>query len=127
MSPESLIIKADFNIHVDDRNNLDSVKFLDLLDSIMGLQQHVDKPAHANTGISSTWLLNPSNGQFNNWKADDGPIILRPYVDIMTTLKSTKPPITFKGHTYRKIKSIDIDLLTKDLAASDLCKHTPES
>jgi hypothetical protein len=46
----------------------------------MGLQQHVDKPAHANTGISSTWLLNPSNGQFNNWKADDGPIILRPYV-----------------------------------------------
>lgn len=30
---ESLIIKADFNIHVDDRNNLDSVKFLDLLDS----------------------------------------------------------------------------------------------
>ena len=46
---------------------------------------------------------------------------------VMTTLKSTKPPITFKEqHTYRKIKSIDIDLLTKDLAASDLCKHTPD-
>ena len=45
------------------------------------------------------------------------------HMSVMTTLKSTKPPITFKGHTYRKIKSIDIDLLTKDLAASDLCKH----
>jgi hypothetical protein len=48
-------------------------------------------------------------------------------MSVMTMLKSTKPPITFKEqHTYRKIKSIDIDLLTKDLAASDLCKHTPD-
>jgi hypothetical protein len=37
MSKEPLLILGDFNIHVDVAENLDSIKFLDMLESV-GLQ-----------------------------------------------------------------------------------------
>jgi hypothetical protein len=40
MSKEPLLILGDFNIHVDVADNLDCIKFLDMLESV-GLQQHV--------------------------------------------------------------------------------------
>ena len=40
---EELLIVGDFNIHVDISNDVDAIKFLDLLDSV-GLQQHIKKP-----------------------------------------------------------------------------------
>jgi hypothetical protein len=45
MSKELLLILGDFNIHVDVADNLDSIKFLDMLESV-GLQQHVKHPTH---------------------------------------------------------------------------------
>ena len=42
---ERLLITGDLNIHVDDRSNPDTRKFLDLL-HCFGLQQHVKQPTH---------------------------------------------------------------------------------
>lgn len=42
---DSILITGDINIHVDDPTNDESLKFLDLLES-MGLEQHVNEPTH---------------------------------------------------------------------------------
>ena len=45
LSPEPLVIAGDMNIHVDDPDDSDAIKFLDLLDTY-GLTQHVNTPTH---------------------------------------------------------------------------------
>ena len=45
LSKERLLVLGDFNIHVDVPNDIDAVKFLDLLESL-GLEQHVTEPTH---------------------------------------------------------------------------------
>ena len=40
-----MLVPGDFNIHVDVPNDIDAVKFLDLLESL-GFEQHVTKPTH---------------------------------------------------------------------------------
>ena len=42
---KNIIIAGDFNIHIDDKNDLDSEKFRDSLE-VMGLDQHVYFPMH---------------------------------------------------------------------------------
>ena len=53
LSKEQLVIVVDMNIHVDDANDLDACKFLDLLESF-GLKQHVVEHILILTGISLT-------------------------------------------------------------------------
>ena len=48
LSKEQLVIVGDMNIHVDDANDLDACKFLDLLESF-GLKQHVVEHTHIQT------------------------------------------------------------------------------
>ena len=43
LKKEHLVIAGDFNIHVDVPHDPDSVKLLDLLQSV-GLQQHITEP-----------------------------------------------------------------------------------
>ena len=45
LSSEPLVITGDFNVHVDDSNDPDATKLLDLLDSL-GLCQHVTQSTH---------------------------------------------------------------------------------
>ena len=40
-----MLVLGDFNIHVDVPNDIDAVKFLDLLESL-GLKQHVTEATH---------------------------------------------------------------------------------
>ena len=42
---KNIIIAGDFNIHIDDKNDLDSEQFRDLLE-VMGLDQHVHFPTY---------------------------------------------------------------------------------
>jgi len=43
--PEPLVTTGDMNIHLDDPNDSDAIKFLDLLDTY-GLTQHINTPIH---------------------------------------------------------------------------------
>ena len=45
LSKDHLLILGDFNIHMDVSTNADTVKFMDLLESL-GLEQHVRGPTH---------------------------------------------------------------------------------
>ena len=45
LSPEPLVITGDMNIHVDDPNDPDAIKFLDLLNTY-GLTQHINTHTH---------------------------------------------------------------------------------
>ena len=49
-----MLVLGDFNIHVDVPNDIDAVKFLDLLESL-GLEQHVTKPTHIWSHIRSLY------------------------------------------------------------------------
>ena len=43
--PSKLLVLGDFNIHVDDCNNADGMRFLNLIGSL-GLQNHVTSATH---------------------------------------------------------------------------------
>ena len=59
LSPEPLVITGDMNIHVDDPNDSDAIKFLDLLDT-HGLTQHVNTPTNTVLATPLTLLLHVS-------------------------------------------------------------------
>ena len=46
LSPEILLISGDFNFHLDDMANTNTMKFNEILETF-GLKQHVSKPTHS--------------------------------------------------------------------------------
>ena len=123
MSKEPLLILGDFNIHVDVAENLDSIKFLDMLESV-GLQQHVKHPTHVGghtldliitRQIDRIISVEPRADQF-----------LSDHSSTLCFLQFEKPRITLKAVTYRKWKSVNIENLNRELKESELCKNPPE-
>ena len=49
-----MLVLGDFNIHVDVPNDIDAVKFLDLLESL-GLKQHVTEATHIWSHVTSRY------------------------------------------------------------------------
>ena len=50
LSPEILLISGDFNFHLDDMANTNTMKFNEMLETF-GLKQHVSKPTHSSNHI----------------------------------------------------------------------------
>ena len=50
LSPEILFISGDFNFHIDDMANTNTMKFNEMLETF-GLKQHVSKPTHSSNHI----------------------------------------------------------------------------
>jgi hypothetical protein len=125
MSKETLLILGDFNIHVDVADNLDCIKFLDMLmlESV-GLQQHVKHPTRVGghtldliitRQIDRIISVEPRADQF-----------LSDHSSTLCFLQFEKPRITLKAVTYRKWKSVNIENLNRELKESELCKIPPE-
>ena len=64
LSKEHPVIAGDFNIHVDVPQNPDSVKLLDLLQSV-GLQQHITEPTQIQ-GHTLDLVITPSSDDILN-------------------------------------------------------------
>ena len=90
-SSEQLIITGDFNIHVDDQQNVDSVKLIDLLHS-MGLRQHVNKPTHKHGHTFDLCITRQVNSLIIGSSLTDS--LFSDHMSVIETLRSTKPPIT---------------------------------
>lgn len=111
---------GDFNLHVDDLENSDSMKFLDLLESY-GLQQHVTVSTHKH-GHTLDLII-------TRQLIKDSPCVDRYISDhaaVLCSLHSDKPSLTAKNVSYGKLKAINLDSLNEDLAASKLCQDSPE-
>ena len=121
LSVEPLLIVGDFNLHVDDPNDAVAVAFLDTLESL-NLEQHVTGPTHVHnhtldlaiTRQSDTVLLRQPKVGY----------LFSDHAPIFCSLKSVKPRLSAKSHTYRKIKAVDVAALKDDLSVSPLCKDS---
>ena len=122
LSTERLLITGDFNVHVDVPEDRDSIRLLELLES-MGLQQHVNQPTHEH-GHTLDLIITRRNDEV----VTDHPSIDHLFSDhfaVLCNLNIAKPSLPTKHVSYRKIKSIDIEALELDLASSKLCRETP--
>ena len=116
------MITGDFNIHVDVADDPDSIKLLDLLESV-GLRQHVTQPTHVH-GHTLDLLITRWSDQI----IKDPPYVDRvisDHVSLLCKLHPVKPAMTIKKVTYRKLKSVDLQSLNRDLATSALCNDPP--
>ena len=117
---EQLLISGDFNIHVDNAEDTDAIKLIDLLESY-GLQQHVTSPTHIHNHILDLIITRQTDQLLGNT-----PCISRYISDHATVLcfiRCDKPPLSVRKVSYRKLKSVNVVSLNEDLATSELCQN----
>ena len=115
---ERLLITDDFNIHVDDCSNPDTQKFLDLLDSF-DLQQHVKQPTHRDGHTLDLSITRKSETLVEDEPTVD--LFISDHATVLTRLRLSRPGLSLKTTTYRKIKSINLESFHSDIQASSLC------
>ena len=113
-----LLITGDFNIHVDDCSNPDTQKFLGLLECF-GLQQHVKQPTHHDGHTPDLSITRKSESLIDDEPTVD--LFISDHAAVFTRLRLSRPGLSVKTTTYRKIKSINLDSFHCDVQASSLC------
>ena len=103
---EQLLITGDFNIHVDDANDVEGKRFLDMLTSF-GLNQHVNQPTHCNGHTLDLIVTRMSESLVTRT-----PLVhhfISDHAAVLCWLDSAKPCLSVKTVSFRKFKSIDRD------------------
>ena len=123
LSKEELLILGDFNIHIDVAGDSDANKLSDFFESV-GLQQHVEQHTQAQGHTLDLVISRRSDNIIEDLPRVDR--FLSDHGTVLFSLKSIKPSLLEKTISYRKLKSIDLNSLQSDLAATDLCRNPPE-
>ena len=110
-----MLITGDFNIHVDDCSNPDTQKFLDLLDSF-DLQQHVKQPTHRDGHTLDLSITRKLETLVKDEPTVD--LFISDHAAVLTRLVLSRPGLSQKTTTYRKIKSINLDSFHSDIQAT---------
>ncbi|CAH3104989.1 unnamed protein product [Pocillopora meandrina] len=117
MCPEALVISGDFNLHLDDLRDSDTKKLEDLLETF-NLSQYVSGPTHL-SGQTLDLIITRSS--------DDivlaSPKTTFPISDhfiIQCPIGFSRPALSYKKLTFRKLKNIDIAAFSADIASSML-------
>ena len=103
---------------MDDCSNPDTQKFLDLLDSF-DLQQHVKQPTHRDGPTLDFSITRKSETLVEDEPTVD--LFIFDYAAVLTRVGLSRPGLSLKTTTYRKIKSINLDSFHSDIQASSLC------
>ena len=112
-----MLVLGNFNIHVDVPNDIDAVKFLDLLESL-GFEQHVTKPTHIFGRTLDLFITRRTETLLGSTTRS-----CRYFSDhsaVCCSICIKKPAPQAKRVTYRKTKSVDLDGLKQDIAKSRL-------
>ena len=115
---EQLLITGDFNIHVDDPQDSDAWKFLELLEGL-GLEQHVDKPTHRDGHTLDLTITRMSECLVSHTPVVDQ--FISDHAAVLCWLTPPRPVLSVKTSSYRKIKSINMEQLKRDLQSTALC------
>ena len=122
MTTEPLIMAGDFNIHVNVPSDNDAIRFLDLLSS-MGLQQHIDFPTHVSGNILDLLITRSSDSRLIRDVQPDS--YFSDHCSVLFLINTSKPQLSRKEVSFRKIKAIDTTAFMEDLSASRLCQDPP--
>ena len=121
-----LIFAGDFNIHVNNNQQPDSIAFNDLLASY-DCKQYIETPTHT-SGNTLDLCIVPHQSQLsvNNISQDD---YLSDHCFISFNINVTRPPVAKVPVKFRKLKAINRDDLRADLdlVCNDLIKLEGEA
>ena len=119
-SPGSLLIVVDFNFHIDDDENLQARRFMEVLESY-NLKQWITEATHVN-GHTLDLVITKSDDALVG-----GVSILDPAISDHSSVKVNlliqKPQFKKKVVKYRKLHSIDFDAFCHDITNSTLLKE----
>ena len=124
LSNDPLLITGDFNIHVDCTDNLDSIKFLDLLEST-GLKQHVRGATHCSGHTLDLIITRQTDNIITSIPRVDH--LFSDHNAVLCILESNAVPLTQKHISFRKLKSVNTEALKGEISCSDLCKNPPSN
>ena len=111
--PGEIILSGDFNIHIEDKNHVQAVRFLDLLDCF-GLTQHVDVPTH-----TSNHVLDLIITRSETMRPSSPPSIhtlLSDHFAVFGYFTVAKRPYETKQLSLRKLTDIDSALFRQDIS-----------
>jgi hypothetical protein len=114
--PGKLLITGDFNVHWDDDNNTEKIRFADLLSSF-DLIQHVNVPTHASGHTLDFVITRKSDNLVTAVSIGD---MIADHNTVLATLDISKPKPQIKNLTFRQIKSIDRAAFAADIISSDI-------
>ena len=110
---------GDFNLHVDDGDNFQGRRLVDILESY-NLRQHVTGATHI-SGHTLDLAITKSNGTFLSGISTFDPVI-SDHSAVKINLLLQKPLFRKETRNYRKHRSIDYDDLCDDTKNSTLIK-----
>ena len=118
-SNTNLVILGDFNIHVDNVNNLNANIFLDKMPAL-GLEQHIKGPTHKSK--SGNWLDLIFTKELSRLKTIkcSWSLFVSDHNSIQCMLNIPKEDCTCKEVTYRKLSEIDLPQLVNDMSLKKL-------
>ena len=113
-----IVLSGDFNIHVDDRNDVSARRLLDLLDAF-DLQQHVTASTHA-CGHTLDLLITRPSLLPSNINVDVP--VLSDHGLITYCLPQPRPPSVVKQRKeIRRLRDIDCDIFNDAVLRSSIC------
>ena len=108
---------GDFNYHVDNISNLDTVKFNKILESFC-LVQHVNGPTHKKGHTLDLIITRAVEELVTSVEIRDP--MLSDHSAVHCKLRLKKPPLERMETSYRKLRSVNMDSFNDDLKQSDL-------
>ena len=118
MCPEALFISGDFNLHLDDLCDSDTKKCMDLVETF-SLSQHVSGLTHLSGHTLDLIITRSSDDVVLASPKTTFPI--SDHFIIQCPIGFSRPALSCKKLTFRKLKSIDIAVFSADVAFSMLC------
>ena len=112
---------GDFNLHVDDPSDTEAKKFCDMLDSL-GLEQNVKHPTHIQGHTLDLVITRCCDSLLKDTPSVDH--LFSDYLAVLYHINVPRTHIATEKISYRKIKSVDIDVMSSDIAASKLYNST---
>ena len=111
---EQLIIVpvGDFNYHVDNTTNPETIKFNKILE-MFNLQQHVNGPTHKKGHTLDLIITRIGDRLVTNIEIHDP--MLSDHLAVSCTLQLEKPPLERVEIQYRRLRNIDMDSFNNDL------------
>lgn len=110
-SPNKLLIVGDFNIHMDEVNDLDTKNFQRILNEL-DLQQHVLEPTHIDGHILDLAITRNCDTLISNISVD---MKISDHFIVLFNVSMQKPPPLRKLMKIRKFKAINIESFKSDL------------
>ena len=120
MCSEILIIAGDFNFHFNDQSDIDTKRFIDMLETF-GLKQHVTAPTHSSNHTLDLLITRSSNDI--NISSLETTFFLSDHCFVECHLSISHPDLSTKEICFRETKKINLDNFKTDISQSNLCMN----